>query len=290
MLEWCRAIIKSCRADFSSNRNSSRWSWPNIFRLSQNYFWWSVRSPSSLHINCGIFSFMLPKQYWKLIGKHIRGTDSRSNSILLKHFIESILVTSSKVPIWWLGKSVELKLPKVTLKQIILIIRISPLTLWNSMMFWSHFKKFDPCSFIVWKVLQLGIDAFLLNERSEKVKSVFIHSLKNPPITSPKRTIIQRQIWSALLFSFAAWLNIKEIFHQKFLKNKQFLQSQPNWLKVAAEGVGSLRFSAKGTWEGGGGLYFCFVKFLINTPLKSFPKHLYIYKPKSSSWKAVILG
>jgi hypothetical protein len=28
LLEWCWAIIKSCRADFSSNRNSSRWLWP----------------------------------------------------------------------------------------------------------------------------------------------------------------------------------------------------------------------------------------------------------------------
>jgi hypothetical protein len=32
LLEWCRAIIKSCRADFSSNRNSSRWSWPLFIR------------------------------------------------------------------------------------------------------------------------------------------------------------------------------------------------------------------------------------------------------------------
>ena len=28
LLERCRAIIKSCRADFSSNQISSRWSWP----------------------------------------------------------------------------------------------------------------------------------------------------------------------------------------------------------------------------------------------------------------------
>jgi hypothetical protein len=194
------------------------------------------------------------------------GMDYLSNSILLKHFIESILVTSSKVPIWWLGKSVELKLPKVTLKQIILIIRISPLTLWNSMMFWSHFEKLDPCSFIVWKVLQLGIDAFLLNERSEKVRSVFIHSFKNPPITSPKRTIIQRQIWSALLFSFAAWLYIKETVSAKSTK------------LVESYGWGSrfFDFRQRELGRGRGGLYICFVACLINPPLKSFPKHLYI--------------
>jgi hypothetical protein len=28
LLKWCRAIIKSCRADFLSKRISSRWSWP----------------------------------------------------------------------------------------------------------------------------------------------------------------------------------------------------------------------------------------------------------------------
>ena len=28
LLEWCRAIIKSCRADFSSNQILSRWLWP----------------------------------------------------------------------------------------------------------------------------------------------------------------------------------------------------------------------------------------------------------------------
>jgi hypothetical protein len=28
LLNWCRAVIKSCQADFSSNRISSRWSWP----------------------------------------------------------------------------------------------------------------------------------------------------------------------------------------------------------------------------------------------------------------------
>ncbi len=28
LLEWCRANEKSCRADFSSKRISSRWSWP----------------------------------------------------------------------------------------------------------------------------------------------------------------------------------------------------------------------------------------------------------------------
>ncbi len=33
LLEWCRAIIKSCRADFSSNQILSRWSWP-VYPLS----------------------------------------------------------------------------------------------------------------------------------------------------------------------------------------------------------------------------------------------------------------
>ncbi len=32
LFERCRAIIKLCRADFSSNRNSSRWSCPHFAR------------------------------------------------------------------------------------------------------------------------------------------------------------------------------------------------------------------------------------------------------------------
>ena len=40
LLEQCRAIIKSCRADFSSNRISSRWSWPdNCFEHYFNIFY-----------------------------------------------------------------------------------------------------------------------------------------------------------------------------------------------------------------------------------------------------------
>jgi hypothetical protein len=35
LLEWCRAIIKSCRADFSSNRNSSSSPCPKI--KTQNF-------------------------------------------------------------------------------------------------------------------------------------------------------------------------------------------------------------------------------------------------------------
>ncbi len=33
LLKWCRAIIKLCRADFSSKQISSRWSWPQFLWL-----------------------------------------------------------------------------------------------------------------------------------------------------------------------------------------------------------------------------------------------------------------